>query len=336
MPVRGTRLAGRLLEGAVDHLHERAPDVSERVYRTVAGPLLLADPAAAARAAETRLDGTRQRVTEMATKGSLPAAGVRRVRRDLARTRADVECIAPRLPVVQARHLAQRSSAYTDVLQRLSDKSQRSDPAWNVFVLIGALSAWIGLLLWLTSPVVAGLVGLAGGVSTAVVLTGAHARKVGRERIGAIAQALAQADAGVAPLPVARLDRDHRALSTRARTCGRLDERGLAALGAIDAHLDDLLVRLMEGELQGEGVHLVQATVERYLPDTLEPFLALPDGQTLVRERPAAQEVADQLSAIEAGLAELVRRPRRNTHEQQLLLQGEFLRSKFGSEQGRQ
>jgi hypothetical protein len=41
-------------------------------------------------------------------------------------------------------------------------------------------------------------------------------------------------------------------------------------------------------------------------------------------------EVADQLASIESGLADAVRRPAHNHPETRLLLQGEFLRSKFG------
>jgi hypothetical protein len=83
-------------------------------------------------------------------------------------------------------------------------------------------------------------------------------------------------------------------------------------------------------EVLGEVFGCSQATITRYLPDTLEPFLALTDPQTVVQGRPAAVEVATQLAAIETGLAELTRRPRRAHPETRLLLQGEFLRSKFG------
>ncbi|MCD5311307.1 hypothetical protein [Kineosporia babensis] len=333
----GARRAGRLLDGAVDVVYDRAPAVSERAYRTVAGPLMAADPDGAARAVETRLDGTRERVAQMAVRGAVSASGARRVRRDLARTRTDVELLTPRLPVVQARCLTQRSTAYQDALQSLANASAARlagpDLAWHVLVPVGALAGWIGVFLLITGPLAAALLGLVAGVVTASVVLGARTRRMGRERIGAIAEALTQADlvGSGAAQQVPGLDRDRRALLQRARSSGRLDQRGLSALEAIDAHLDDLLVRLIEGELQAEGMHLVQATVERYLPDTLEPFLTMRDTQALVRERPAVQEVADQLSAIETALADLVRRPSRSNLEQQLLMQGEFLRSKFGA-----
>ncbi|HVN13430.1 MAG TPA: hypothetical protein VMT69_15150, partial [Kineosporiaceae bacterium] len=116
----------------------------------------------------------------------------------------------------------------------------------------------------------------------------------------------------------------------RALRSGRLDGRGVETLRRIDTHLDDLLVRRVDGDLEADASHLVHATVTRYLPDTLEPLLALTDPRAVVRGRPAAAEVADQLAWIEKGLAEAVRRPARNHPETRLLLQGEFLRSKFG------
>ncbi|MBT0769050.1 hypothetical protein KIH74_08935 [Kineosporia sp. J2-2] len=339
MAVRGARLAGRFLDGAVDVVHDRAPAVSERAYRTVAGPLMAADPAGTADAVGARLDSTRDRVAGMAARGSVPSAAARRVRRDLARTRMDVELIAPRLPVVQSRCLVQRSTAYGDALQNLSARPAGRSPreqAWNAAVLVGSPAVWIGVLLLVQGPVVATLLGLVAGAVTAVALTGARTRRAGRDRLNAIAEALARADvlsAGPSSVKVPGLDRERRVLLERARTSGRLDDRGLTLLRSIDDHLDDLLVRLIDGELQADAVHLVQATVERYLPDSLEPFMALADAQTLVRGRPAAVEVADQLAAIEAALADLVRRPSPNRHEQQLFLQGEFLRSKFGAPQ---
>jgi hypothetical protein len=158
-------------------------------------------------------------------------------------------------------------------------------------------------------------------------------RRAGKAWIGALAAALGEIDEttrGPARVDVRGLDRDRRALLSRALDSGRLDGRGVATLGLIDTHLDDLLIRLLEGELEAGASHLVQAAVTRYLPDTLEPFLALSGSQTVVRGQPAAVEAADQLASIETGLAEVTRRPSRIHPETRLLLQGEFLRSKFG------
>jgi hypothetical protein len=337
MSVPGVRLAGRLVGGAIDVAHERAPGFSERAYRTVAVPLMLADPAAAAQAVELRLDGTRSRVAAMAAKGTVPTAGVRRVRRDLARTRTDLEHLAPRLPVVQARCLTVRSASYTDVLQKLSDPPVRrggQSPVWDVAVLVASLAAWIGIFLLVTGPFNAALLGLVAGVGTALFIARIRTRRAGRVRIGALVEALVQADAvaiGPSPASLSGLDRERQVLSGRVRASGRLDQRGLSALGSIQAHLDDLLLRLVEGDLEADGAHLVQATVERYLPDTLEPLLALSDAQLVARGQLAAAEVADQLTAIDTALADLARRPSRVNPEQQLFRQGEFLRSKFGT-----
>jgi hypothetical protein len=336
MSVPGARLAGRLVGGAIDVAHERAPGFSERAYRTVAVPLMLADPAAAAQAVEQRLDGTRTRVAEMAARGSVPTAGARRVRRDLARTRTDVEHIAPRLPVVQARCLTVRSASYSDVLQALADPPARrgsQSPVWDATILAACLAAWIGVLLLVTGPFNAALLGLVAGAGTALFIARTRTRRAGRVRIGSLVDALAQADAvaaGPTPASLSGLDRARRVLRERAQASGRLDERGQRALSSIQAHLDDLLLRLVEGDLEADGAHLVQATVERYLPDTLEPLLALSHGQYAARGQLAAVEVADQLTSIDTALADLARRPSRVNPEQQLFRQGEFLRSKFG------
>jgi hypothetical protein len=175
--------------------------------------------------------------------------------------------------------------------------------------------------------------GLVAGVATALGVTAVNSRRSRKERIDAVVGALNEVEEmirgpnGVDP---GVLDGDRRTLLRRARRSGRLDGRGVESLRRIDTHLDDLLIRLVDGDLEADASHLVQATVTRYLPDTLEPLLALADPRAVVRGRPAAVEVADQLASIESGLAEAARRPAQNHPETRLLLQGEFLRSKFG------
>ncbi len=129
---------------------------------------------------------------------------------------------------------------------------------------------------------------------------------------------------------VPQLDRARADLLRRAAAARRLDARGAALLRSIDGHLDDLLVRLLRDDLDTDVAFLVEATVTRYLPDTLEPFLALEDPRAVVRGRPAAVEVADQLAAIDRALDQARARPGRHHLETQLHLQGEFLRTKFG------
>jgi hypothetical protein len=328
------RLASRLVDGAVGVVNDRAPGLSDRVYRAVAVPLLWVDPSGGARAAETRLDGIRDRVVGMAARGRVRPADSRRIQRDLARTREDVKRVSPRLSTVRARGLSLRLAAYTEVLETLPGRpaaESRSARARDAAILAGAVAAWIGVLLLVTSATTAVVVGLAAGVGTAMGFTAVRSRRTGQVRIGALAGALGAIDGTtLAPHRVDILDRDRQALLGRAQRSGRLDERGVATLGDIDVHLDDLLIRLLEGDLEPDASHLVQATITRYLPDTLEPFLALSDPHTIVRGRPAAVEVASQLAAIETGLADMARRPRGAHPETRLLLQGEFLRSKFG------
>ncbi len=329
------RLASRLVDGAVGVVDDRAPGLSDRVYRAVSVPLLWVDPSGGARAAETRLDGIRDRVVAMAARGRVRPADSRRIQRDLARTREDVTRVCPRLSTVRAHGLALRLAAYTEVLEALPGRpvaESRSARARDAAILVGAVAAWIGvLLLVMTGTATAVVVGLVAGFGTAVGVAALRSRRSAQARIGALAGALGEIDgATAAPDRVDILDRDRQALLERAQRSGRLDERGVAIVGQIDAHLDDLLIRLLEGDLEADAAHLVKATITRYLPDTLEPFLALSDPQTVVQGRPAAVEVASQLAAIETGLADMAERPRRAHPETRLLLQGEFLRSKFG------
>jgi hypothetical protein len=329
------RLASRLVDGAVGLVNDRAPELSDRVYRAVAAPLSWVDPSGGARAAETRLDGIRERVVGLAARGRVRPADSRRIQRDLARAREDLKRVAPRLSNVRAHGLSLRLAAYAEVLAALPDRpvaTSRSARARDAAVLVGAAAAWIGvLLLVITSITAAVLIGLAAGIGTTTGVASVLRRRTGQLRIGALAGALREIDGTtLTPERVDVLDRDRQALLGRAQRSGRLDEHGVATVARIGVHLDDLLIRLLEGDLEADAVHLVQATITRYLPDTLEPFLALNDPETLVRGRPAAVEVAGQLAAIETGLADMAGRPRRTHPETRLLLQGEFLRSKFG------
>jgi len=339
MSARRGRLTRRLINGAVDVVSDRAPWLSDRAYRAVATPLQWVDPAGGARAAEARLDGVRDRVAGMAATGKVGRTEQQRIARDLTRTGEDLERIAPRLPAVQARALALRLAAYTDVLATLPGapavrvpRPARTRARDAAFVAGAGAVAWTGVLLPAAgTAVVEG--GLVAGVASALGVTAAQRRRARKERIGAVAGALAGVDTtlrgpdGVDPRA---LDGDRRALLGRALASGRLDARGVQLLRRIDTHLDDLLVRLVEGDLETDTAYLTRATVTRYLPDTLEPFLALADPGAVVRGRPVAQEVADQLASMESGLAEAVARPARHHPETLLLQQGEFLRSKFG------
>lgn len=336
MSARRRTPARRIIDGVVDVVSDRAPWLSDRAYRAVAAPLQWVDPVGGALTAEARLDDIRDRVVGMAASGRIRRAEQRRIQRDLTRTREDLERLAPRLPAVQARGLALRLAAYTETLGTLPGRPVargRSARAREAVVLTGAAGAWTGVLLPVAGTTAAVEGGLAAGVVTALGVTAVRNRRARKARISALADALTMVDGrtrgpnGVDPRG---LDHDRRALLRSAWSSGRLDERGAQTLRRIDIHLDDLLIRLVEGDLEADTAHLVQATVTRYLPDTLQPLLALTDPRAVVRGRPAAVEVADQLASIESGLAEAARRPARNRPETRLLLQGEFLRSKFG------
>ncbi|HET9656465.1 MAG TPA: hypothetical protein VFP72_14000 [Kineosporiaceae bacterium] len=329
-------LAQRLLSGVVRAVGDRAPGLSDHAYRVVAAPLQWVDPAGGARAAQARLDDLRDRVAVMAARGRVGRGEPRRIQRDLARTREDLQRLAPRLPALQSRALAVRLAAYTEVLGALSGGAvDRTRPVrgWDALVLTGAAGVGAGVLFPVAGVTAAAEGGLVAGAVTALGVAALRHGQARRARLVAVAEALGQVDLatrGPHGVSLQQLDQDHRALSRRARSSGRLDERGVRLLDRIDALLDDLLVRLLEGDLEVDVSHLVRATVTDYLPDTLEPLLALTDPRTLVGGRPAAVEVADQLARIESGLAEAARRPARHHPETLLLLQGEFLRSKFG------
>jgi hypothetical protein len=336
MSARRQALVRRLVGGAVDAVGDRAPWLSDQAYRLVASPLQWADPSAGARAADARLDDIRDRVVDLAAKGRVKRAEQRRIQRDLSRTREDLQRLTPRLPAVQARGLALRLTAYAEVLATLPGRPVdrgRSAHLRDGVVLTGASGAWTGALLPVAGAPGAVGAGIAAGVATTLTAAAARERRARRERLGAVADALAEVDRAVHGrdgVDVRDLDRDRRDLVVRAWNSRRLDKRTAGTLRRIDAHLDDLLIRLVEDDLEPDATHLVRATVTRYLPDTLEPFLALSDPSAVVRGRPATAEVADQLASIEKGLADVARRPHRKRPETLLLLQGEFLRSKFG------
>ena len=323
----------RLVNAAADVVGDRASWLSDRAYRAVAVPLQWLDPVGWAGTADARLDDIRDRVMGMAATGRVAPAEPRRIQRDLARTREDIERIAPRLPVVRARVLAVRLAAYTEVLQMLTGRpatpKHRLHPRDAVVLAGAAAGVLVGVVVTAAgAAVVEGGGVVAAGITTAAGVAAVRGRRARKQRIEAVAGALTEIDEAVRGRngdDPRVLDGDRRSLLDRALRSGRLDARGAAILHRIDAHLDDLLIRLVDDGLEADDAHLVRATVTRYLPDTLEPLLALADPRAAVRGRPAAVEVADQLASIENGLAEAARRPGRNPPETLLLLQGEFL-----------
>jgi hypothetical protein len=339
---RLAELIRRMVRGVVGAAGDRAPVLVERVYRAVAAPVQRADPSAGARSAQARLDAVRARVVVAASHGRVGRTEYRRLHRDLSRTRDDLERVAPHLPTVQVRTLALRLAGYGEALATFPGSEGAGGRMLRirdtVLALVAGVGAWVGIVVVFTDGVLPVLGAFGAGALTARGALTVRDRRVARARLGPLAQALDRVDAALrggpgGTDPVA-LDRDRRAFLRQVRASGRLDGRGREALDRIDAHLDDLLIRLVDGDLAVDAAHLVRATITGYLPDTLDPLLALPDAAATVAGRPATVEVAEQLTAIEGGLAEMVRRPGRHHPETQLLLQGEFLRAKFGRPPG--
>src|SRR3954462_2669479 len=187
------RMARRLVDGVVEVVNDRAPGLSDRVYRAVTVPLLWADPSGGARAADTRLDGIRDRVAGMAVRGRVTPVDARRIQRELTRTRDDVNRVSPRLSSVRARGLTLRLEAYAEVLQTLPARpaaQSRSARAGDAAVLAGAVAAWIGVLLLVTGTTTAVVLGLAAGIGTTAGIAAVCRRRSGRARIGALSGAL--------------------------------------------------------------------------------------------------------------------------------------------------
>lgn len=344
---RRGRMRRRVVGGAFDLVADRAPWLTDQAYRVVAAPLQWVDPGGAAQAAHGRLDTIRDRIAAMAATGRVPRAEQRRIARDLARTRDDLGRIVSRLPPVQATALTLRLDAYVEAFDALTGpagtavarrgrRRSLAERGRDAAVLSGAAAtAWAGLLVG-GAGTIAVEGALAAGAAGAAGATAVRSRRRRRERITELANALAAADTHVPAaggVTVPQLDRARADLLRRAAAARRLDARGAALLRSIGGHLDDLLVRLLRDDLDTDVAFLVEATVTRYLPDTLEPFLALEDPRAVVRGRPAAVEVADQLAAIDRALDQARARPGRHHLETQLHLQGEFLRTKFGEGQ---
>lgn len=352
----GRSLRRRLVDAGLDVLGDRAPWLADQAYRAAATPLAWVDPGRAAEVAHARLDAVRDRVAAMAATGRVRRAEEHRIRRDLARTAEDLRRAGPRLPPVQARALAVRLEQYVraldpgpgavrPVVAGATARDRRRGALARAVRRRGreaavatgaATAAWAGLMLP-GAGVVAVEGGLVAGTATAVGVAAVKGRRARRERMAALAGSLAAIDAGPARAvrtPVPDLDRARREVLRRARASGRLDAPATALLASVDAHLDDLLVRLLDDDLDSDVAFLVEATVTRYLPDTLDPFLALRDPRSTVNGRPAAVEVADQLASIDAALRAARERPGRRRPETMLHLQGEFLRSKFGPREG--
>jgi hypothetical protein len=301
----------------------------------IAGPLARLDPEHRATELEGRLEAVRGRLEVLAGAGRA-RRGERAVRGALAgeleAVQAELTRLAPRLPAVRVRTLQVRLDGYRQAVEALPEGGRGTRPGQEAGVMAGtAALGWAVLQSGTGGPVTAGA-GLvaAGGVATVVTMRNRLRR---RDRKAAINEAISAAEQGVPRLadhPVADLSRMLRQLVRRARSSGRLSVGAAALLGRIAERLDALLERSLTEDLDQEVVHLVRASITDYLPDTLDPFLALPDPEARIGDRRASDEVTDQLTALDRALAAASDRTGRDRAADQLLVQGEFLRTKFG------
>jgi len=298
-------------------------------------PLSLLDPEQGAVEVDARLDAVRARLGAMAASGRERRGDRALLARELSAAQAELTRVAPRLPAVRAQTLQARLASYTRALEGLPRMrpASHSRRGREAAVLAGAaILGWATLQLLPALGVGAGAGVVAVGGAAAAVTNGT--RRQHRNRRTALNDALTASDAGLPRLGghlVADLDRRLRDVLRRARTSGRLDADATNLLARISDHLHALLTRALAEDLDPDVAHLVRASITNYLPDTLDPFLALPDPGATLAGRTAAEELAHQLRDLERALARARTRPSQQEPAARLLLQGEFLRSKFGS-----
>jgi hypothetical protein len=298
-------------------------------------PLSHLDPEKGAAGVDARLDAVRARLGAMAASGRERRGDRALLARELHAAHAELARLAPRLPPVRALTLEARLASYTRALEGLPVMRQagHARSGREAAVLAGtATLGWAALQLPPTLGVgtSAGLVAV--GCAAAAVTVSAGLRR--RDRKAALNDVVTASDAGLPRLAghlVADLNRQHRDVLRRARASGRLGADVTNLLARISDHLHVLLTRALAEDLDPDVAHLVRASITHYLPDTLDPFLALPDPSVMLAGRTAAEELADQLCGLERALARARDRPSQQEPAARLLLQGEFLRSKFGT-----
>jgi hypothetical protein len=309
-----------------------APQVAARARQAFTMPLSRPDPERTAAAVDARLDRLRARLDAMATSGRQRRGERELLSRELRAAAEHLAQVAPRLTRVRALTVRARLEAYTRAVQELPAprRSLAGRRGREALMMAGAAAGgWAALEL----PA-----GVALGTGACVLALGGAATLRARRRRGehhaALADAVVVADDGLPRLAghtAADLDRLQREVMGRTRAARGLDDDARRLLDLIDAHLRELLTRALTEEPGPDVAHLVRATITDYLPNTLDPFLALPDPGTRLGERTAVQELADQLRRLEGALARARSRPSRDEPATRLLVQGEFLRSKFGS-----
>ena len=298
-------------------------------------PLSHLDPERGAAAVDARLDAVRARLADMAASGRASRSEPALLARELRAADAEFGRLEPRLRPVRGLTLRARLAAYVRAIDGLpgARPAQRRGRSREAAVFAGTATAgWAALQLAPALDVasVAGPVAL-GGAAAAVTITAWRRRRAHR---AALQEALQASDDALPRLSghlVSDLDRQLREVLRRARAGGRLAPQAASLLSRIGEQLDALLVRALTEGVDPDVEHLVRASITDYLPDTLEPFLALPDPGVPVAGHTAADELADQLGGLERALARALERPSGQEPAVRLLVQGEFLRSKFGT-----
>jgi hypothetical protein len=332
MEATGWAAAGRRLLAAVPG--PRSLWLASQAEHLLLLSLSHLDPEKGAVGIDTRLDAVRARLGAMAASGRERRGDRALLARELRAADAELTRLAPRLPPVRALTLKARLASYTRALEGLPAMRRvgRAGRGREAALLAGtATLGWAALQLPPTAGVgtAAGLVAV--GCGAAAVTVGAGLRR--KNRKAAFNDALTASDACLPRLSghlVADLNRQHCGVIHRARVSGRLGADATQLLARISDHLHTLLTRALAEDLDPDVAHLVRASITDYLPDTLDPFLALPDPNAALAGRTAAEELTDQLRSLEQALARARNRPSQQEPATRLLLQGEFLRSKFG------
>jgi hypothetical protein len=322
----------RLLAGVPEPLSGWLASRAEQLLRL---PLSHLDPERGAAAVDARLDGVRARLVDMATSGRAGRGEPRLLAGELQAAEREFVRLEPRLRPVRALTVRARLDAYVRALDGLPGgrPAQRQGRGREAAVVAGTATAgWAAVQLApaLDLAPVAGPVALGG--AAAAVTAAAWRRRAARR--AALEQAVRSADDALPRLSghlVSDLDRQLCQVLRRARAGGRLAPHSASLLARIGEHLDTLLLRALTQGVEPDVEHLVRASITDYLPDTLDPFLALSDPDVPVAGHSAADELADQLGGLRRALAGALERPSGQEPAVRLLVQGEFLRSKFGT-----
>jgi hypothetical protein len=298
-------------------------------------PLSHLDPERGATGVDARLDAVHARLADMAASGRVRRSEPALLARELRAADAEFARLEPRLRPVRALTLRARLASYVRALDGLpgARPAQRPGRGREAAVFAGTATAgWAAVQLApaLDVATVAGPVALA-GAAAAVTLAAWRRRTAHRASLEEAVRATDDALPRLSGHLVSDLDRQLREVLRRARADGRLAPETASLLSRIGEHLDALLVRALTEGVDPDVEHLVRASITDYLPDTLDPFLALPDPGVPVAGHTAADELADQLRGLERALARALDRPSGKEPAVRLLVQGEFLRSKFGT-----